>query len=421
MDKPSVLFIPVASLIHVERVPGPILRGRSLLEEAGLKVFGPKKPIRNISEFPSPRPSEFDTVIIFVASGGTGSLMADIIKDNDWFVWSYHENNSLPSALNAREKLLSKKTWKGKILYNNLSATPSEIVAESYASKALKSMAGLRIGYVGEEDEHKDLFPVASSLSKTFHIEFVPISLEDMKSALNDIPTDLVDQISKEKLKGTEIIEPSREDIQKSVKLYLGLKALVAQRSLNGITLDCYRFVKHTGITPCFAFSFLNDEGILGICEGDVALAPLMSALLNIGGEPTWVGNTSKLDMLSGIVTLAHCSAATRLSEPKGLVRIRSHFESGVSATLDVPLRRGKVTLAHLNLDPPRLVVAGGELIESQLSHWKLSRTQADIKLTCPIQRFFAETGNHQVLSYGDHTDVLAEIGRKLGTRTILL
>ncbi|MFQ5763081.1 MAG: hypothetical protein ACE5PO_08610, partial [Candidatus Bathyarchaeia archaeon] len=74
-----------------------------------------------------------------------------------------------------------------------------------------------------------------------------------------------------------------------------------------------------------------------------------------------------------------------------------------------------------LSRTPPTLTLAKGELLESQLSHWKLSRTQADVKLDCDTRSFFSNSGNHQALVYGDFVAVLERIGRRLGLTTTVL
>ena len=421
MEKPSVLFLPLASQIHVERVPGPILRGRTLLEDSGLVVFGPRKPIRDITEFPKLNPDEYDAVVIFIASGGTGGLTAELMRDRPWFLWAYHENNSLPSALTARVKLMAAKAWKGRLLFSNLSSAPPEILAEAFACRALKSINGYRVGYIGDEEEFNALHETVKFLKDKFDVESVFIPTEELKKALDYVDRNLVQQVIREKLKRAEVVEPSQGDIEKSIRLYVTLKGIIDDNRLNGITLDCYKFLRQAGVTPCFAFSFLSDEGNTGVCEGDLALAPVMFLLTNLSGKPVWLANTSKMDQRSGIMTFAHCSAPTRLSEPAGLIRIRSHFESGLGATLDVPLRKGAVSIIHAASSPQHFIIAKGELIESQLSHWKLSRTQADVRLECDAEEFLNVTGNHQVISYGDYVPVLERIGERLGIETRVL
>jgi L-fucose isomerase-like protein len=421
LEKPSVYLIPIASPLHVERVPGPIIRARSLLEESGIKVFGPRKPIREAGEFPSAKTEEFDAVVIFIASGGTSTLATELMAGKEWTMWSYHENNSLPAALDAREKLMEKQAWKATFVYNNLSAAPREIVSETYASGAAKALRNIKVGFFVEEEELPPYQAVIRYFRDRFQVETVPVSVEVLKATTSKIPAESAEHVLKSKLKNAEVVEPSRKDLEKMAKLYLAMRQVALEEDLKAVTVDCYRFLRHTGMNPCVPLAFLSDEGIPGVCEADFPSLLLMLLLRYVTPEPLWMANAAKLDQINGVVALTHCAAPLKLSEPAGLVRIRNHFESGSGVALDVPMRRGKVTLAHLTLNPPKLVIATGRLTESQLGHWKLCRTQADVKLDCEARDFLENSGNHQVLSYGDHSDFLVKAAKKLGLQAYLL
>jgi L-fucose isomerase-like protein len=421
LEKPSVFLIPIASMIHVERVPGPIIRARALLDDAGLTVYGPRRPIRKIEEFPSTKSEEFDSVVIFVASGGIGGMISQLVSNKKWFLWAYHENNSLPSALSAREKMMAEKAWKGELVYNNLSEAPKEIVAEAFATKTLKVIRSSKIGFAADDEEFREVDDVIKFLKGFFGLDTVLIPIEKLRSTLKSVPKEAAQQVVKDRLKQAEILESSSEDIEKSVKLYLALKSFVEEMNLNGVTIDCFKFLKQTGITPCLAMSFLNDDGVQGICEADLLAAPLMLIFNALTGNPPWIANTGKLDQINGLLTLAHCTAATKLCEPAGVIRVRHHFESGMGASLDVPLKKGKVTLAHLSLNPPNMVIVNGEITESQMGHWKLCRTQADVKLNCNLDEFLQKSGNHQILGYGDYAPILVRIADKLNIKYTFL
>lgn len=410
-----MFLIPVISPIHAERASGPILRARSLLEDSNLKVYGPRKPLRTGEELPNLKTEEYDSVVVFAGSGGTGSLIGKITKGRDWFIWSYDENNSLPSALSAREKMVAEGGWRGKLVYNDLSQAPQEIVAEAYATRTLKTLRGAKIVLIGDEEgELKEWEPTREFLKGHLQIETVPIPTEKLRSAMKHVSVDQISAVSKERLRNIEFVGASQGDVEKSLRLYLALKGIVDETASRGLALDCYRFMRRTGMTPCLALTLLNDDGVQGMCEGDLEAGPLMLLLHAISGQPVWIANIAKLDLKNGIVTLAHCSAPMKLSEPEGVTRLMSHFESSLGVSLDVPLRRGNVTLAHFSLNPAKLVACTGEVIESQLGHWKLSRTQADVKLNCNPTAFLEGTGNHQTVSYGEYAPILIQIAKKL-------
>jgi hypothetical protein len=61
------------------------------------------------------------------------------------------------------------------------------------------------------------------------------------------------------------------------------------------------------------------------------------------------------------------------------------------------------------------MVVATGELVESQIGKFSLCRTQAKIRLTGNVDRLLEFTGNHHVIAYGNWSETLRRIGEKLG------
>lgn len=417
MELPLVLLIPVASWIHRERAIEPSKRARELLAQAGLKVFGPDKPITKLEDAPKTT-EKYDATVVFVAGGGSAELAAYLVKDRKALLWAYHEHNSLPSALSARERLTAEGVWQGKILYNNLNDAPREIVAEAQATRLLRNLKEAKIGLVGDEDDLKAFNFDIEMLKAVFGIEITILPMDRLKQEWANIPEDEAEKVVNARLAKCDIVEPSKRDLIKAARLYLALKKIIKEEKLSVITFECFKFLKRTGALPCVAFSLLNDEEVNAACEADLRAAALMLVFRFITGQPPWMGNLVQIDSKLGAITLAHCTAATSLAEPGRNIIVRSHFESGQSASLDVPLKRDVVTLANLQTKPTKLTIATGEILESQMGHLAICRTQAKVKPTGNIEALLAQTGNHQVLAYGDWSDTLLKLAEKLGINT---
>lgn len=414
MEQPLVLLIPIASWTHRERAAEPSKRARELLEEVGLKVFGPQKPITKLEEAPKTT-ERFDATVVFVAGGGSAELATYLVKDRKALIWAYHENNSLPSALSARERLVAEKAWQGQILYNNLTYAPKEIVAEAQATRLLRNLKEARIGLVGDEEDLKTFSLDIEMLKAVFGIEIALVSIDRLKEEWTKAPEDEAEKIVNARLAKFEVVEPSKRDIIKATRLYLALKQIVKEDKLDVITFECFRFLKRTGALPCIAFSLLNDEEVNAACEADLRAATLMFIFRLLTGKPSWIANLVQVDSKLGAITLSHCTAAISLAEPGRNVIVRSHFESGQSASLDVPLKRNFVTLVNMQTKPTKLTVTTGEVIDSQMGHLTICRTQAKIKPTGKIEPLIEQTGNHQVLAYGDWSDLFLKLADKTG------
>jgi L-fucose isomerase-like protein len=418
LEQPIVLVIPVASPIHIERATEPSERARELLQEAGLKVFGPEKPVTKVEEY-SVTSEEYDVIVFFVASGGTAELIKMLTKGRSVILWAYHENNSLPSALSARERLIAIGAWQGIIVYNSLNTAPLEIIAEAHATRLLRSLKGLRIGLVGDEDDFSKASADAEMLKMIFGVEIVNLPLEKLKQEWSHVADREVDSVVKERLVKTEVVEPSQRDLVKSAKLYSALKKIITNEKLDAVTLDCFKFLKRTGCTPCVSFAFLNDDGFNGVCEADLKATVVMLMLRVLTGHPSWVSNLVQIDKNLGTITCAHCTAAMSLSEPGRIIRVRTHFESGLSVSLDVPLMRRFVTLVNLQTKPPKMTIIAGEVIDSQMGHLTVCRTQAKIKPVGDVARLLEDTGNHHVLAYGDWSATITQIAKKTGITVV--
>jgi L-fucose isomerase-like protein len=166
------------------------------------------------------------------------------------------------------------------------------------------------------------------------------------------------------------------------------------------------------------ALSLLNDEGKVAICEGDLEAGALMLIFHKLTGQ-SWMGNLAQVSRDLNAITLAHCTAATSLAELGGKIFLRSHFESDESVALDVPLKRQHATIANLQFKPLQIVVARGEVTESQIGKFSLCRTQARIRLIGDVETLLKNTGNHHVLAYGDWSEALSQIGQKLGLSVV--
>ena len=413
MDEPSVFMIPLATRMHMDRAIEPVNLARELLQRSGIKVFGRKSPALKAEDIPHFPTEEYDAVVVFLASGGTSELAANIVAGNQYFIWAYDEVNSLSSALSVREKLRGIEAWRGEIAYNSLDEAPQSIIAQARASRLLKSTRELRIGLIGDEEYFDDKGDEAKALFELLGTEVMKIPISDLISEFRSQTDDQASKIVDEKLSTASVMEPSRKDLQKSARMYLAFKSLFLKGKIDAVSLDCFRLVKRTGTSACLAFSLLVDEGRVSACEGDLRSSALMMIFKELVG-PSWLGNLVQVDRSLNTITLAHCTAATSLAEAGGRVILRSHFESGEGVSLDVPLRRLPLTIANLQFNPLQMVVARGELLESQIGKFSLCRTQAKIRLSGSVDRLLQFTGNHHVMAYGDWSETLLRIGSKL-------
>ncbi len=194
--------------------------------------------------------------------------------------------------------------------------------------------------------------------------------------------------------------EPASTDLEESVRLYLGLKALCAKYGVQAVTLRCFDLVLDRKATGCYAIARLNDEGTVAACEGDRVSALTMLWLHRLLGALPWMANPSRIEREANRILLAHCTIPLGMT---GGYILRSHFESGIGVGIQGHVPNGPVTLVRIggaNLE--RIWCGEGEVIREHASEM-LCRTQAEITLTAGhVDELLGDPlGNHLVMVPG--------------------
>jgi len=224
----------------------------------------------------------------------------------------------------------------------------------------------------------------------------------------------------------TEIVEPTREEIIQSARLFLGTKKLLIDQNAQAITS------RHCMGNPrgCMTFSKLNDMGKVGACEGDIdsTLTMLMFAYaFRVPGFITDpVIDTSKNAMIH-----FHCTSATKMDGPEAKrlpFRIRTQTDSRGGVAVEVENRVGQaVTCAKLvNLDT--MLICPGKIIETSRSPLAC-RTQF-AQSVADARRLFLNWGEdaiqgsvmtllHRVVFYGDYIKPVQTLGDLMGFKVI--
>ena len=413
--KPPVYLLPVASSLHVERVQPFIERARKLLEQEGFRVEGPKEPVTDTKDLRIT--GQNGLLLVFLASGGSSEVAVAASWGRRALLWAYPSNNSLPSALSARSKLRRAGAWRGEIIYGSLDSLPEEVLWEARAITAQRELRNLRLGVLCDKRKWSSLLSTYGELTGIFEMNIQHIGFSELEQQIRQIDEEKAAEEAKTRLQGA-----MRENIEESgavaaFKLYLALRRIIDERGFSGVAVDCFWLIGRLGLTPCLALSLLLSEGLLGVCEADLASAIAMKALATFSEKPAWMANLSQVDFKKATLTLAHCTAPINLTKKAGGVRLTPHFESGLPLSLDVGLPRGLVTLTELQSRPARLIASLAVLEESSLKLAGTCRTQARVKLLGgaeALRRLLSLVGRHLVLAYGDHLQPLERLCARL-------
>jgi hypothetical protein len=228
-----------------------------------------------------------------------------------------------------------------------------------------------------------------------------------------------------------KIVEPSRDEIIKSARMFLAMKNVMAQERAQAITINCLGGLP-IGVLgyPCLAFSKLDDMGFVGACEADIDSTLTKLMFTYAFGVPGFITDPL-FDTAKNAVIHAHCTAPTKMDGPKGeraLFIIRTHTDDDKGAALEVEMRLGQtITCAKLvNLDT--MLISTGKITEITDFDDRGCRTQITTEVS-DARRLLDNWGAglldgwmpqlHRVVFYGDRMQPVKHLARLMGLKVI--
>ncbi len=223
-----------------------------------------------------------------------------------------------------------------------------------------------------------------------------------------------------------KVVEPSQEEIKKSGAMYVALLDLLSRYRAQAIAIDCLSLFYGGKLPayPCLGFFQLNNDGLVGACEGDLPSTMMMLLATYLLGRPGYISDPV-IDTSKNQIIYAHCVAPNRVFGPKGPsnpYRIRNHSEDRKGAAIESLMPVGEMTSSfEFNCERKELVfhqaTSAGNVEEDKACRTKLAaEVRGDIhKLLGEWDRF----GWHRVTVYGDHKPALETISALLGIKII--
>jgi hypothetical protein len=217
-----------------------------------------------------------------------------------------------------------------------------------------------------------------------------------------------------------KVVEPGREDIEKSGAMYVAMKQLMAQHGARGISINCLGgfYGGHIKAYPCLGFSQLNNDGLVGGCEGDQMSALTMATIGALTGRPGIISDPV-IDTSTGRIIYAHCVATTRPFGPQGKAnpyQIRSHSEDRKGAAIESLLPAGYMTTTlELNPTSKQVLMHRAKTMANNSSDMAC-RTKLEAAVKGDLEKLTENwrMGWHRVTFYGDLKDSITELCGRL-------
>jgi L-fucose isomerase-like protein len=220
-----------------------------------------------------------------------------------------------------------------------------------------------------------------------------------------------------------KVVEPSRDEILRSCRLALPFEKVLAEGKATALTVDCYgSMYRKLPAFPRGGFVRLNDMGLAGICESDLASGMTFLLLQGLSGRPGFISGPT-VDESKGAIILVHCLGSTRMDGPAGPrapYKLRTIMERQEGCVPQVTMRVGqRVTQTQL-VGTEKLLFFTGDIIESPDTE-RGCRTKMTVKVDGDIAKLWHNWSNglHRVTCYGDFTPDLKRFCRYKGIELV--
>ena len=228
-----------------------------------------------------------------------------------------------------------------------------------------------------------------------------------------------------------EIVEPTKEDIEKAARVSVALDRLMEQEQADGLAIGTCMGWLPRGF-PCLGFARLRDRGIPAACEGDMDSLLTMLLFQYAIDQPGFQGNAT-FDTARNALWTAHCTAPLKMDGPDGQEApylLRGHSEVGGSGCVpEVQYRLGQVITRTKLVDLDTILVSTGKIIEVPERAVHGCRTQIVTEVndaakmaanwSSVLETEDAMTLLHRVVFYGDHMQSVRHLANLMDLKVV--
>jgi len=262
--------------------------------------------------------------------------------------------------------------------------------------------------------------------------DVVLIEQKDMDKMLTAVDDEAVRAEVEAWTKGAkEIIEPTKEDIEKAARVSVVLDRLVEQEQIDGLAIGTCMGWLSRGF-PCLGFARLRDRGVPAACEGDMDSLLTMMLFQYAIDRPGFQGNAT-FDTARNALWTAHCTAPLKMDGPDSKAApylLRGHSEVGGSGCVpEVHYRIGQTITRTKLINLDTILVSKGEIIDVPERAVHGCRTQIVTEVrdaakmaadwSSVLETEDAMTLLHRVVFYGDHMESARHLANLMGLNVV--
>jgi hypothetical protein len=220
-----------------------------------------------------------------------------------------------------------------------------------------------------------------------------------------------------------QVVEPPPDEVFRSCRLALAFEKIMVEDKGTVWTVDCYgSMYRKLPAFPCVGNVRLNDLGLGGCCESDLASCMTHVLIQGLSGRPGFISDPT-MDVSKKAIILAHCLGALKMDGPDGEsapYKLRTIMERQEGCVPQAFFRVGqRVTQLEL-VGADQIIYFTGDVIEVPDTE-RGCRTKITVKVDGDVEKLWQNWshGLHRQTVYGDITKDLARYCRFAGIKMV--
>ncbi len=250
---------------------------------------------------------------------------------------------------------------------------------------------------------------IAQAIRDVFGTRVQRVTSEELNGAYNSADAAEAQKAARAWIDSAErIVEPTKEEIGKSGRMYIGIRDLMKRHNADAFAIDCLTLFYGGKLPayPCLGLMQLNDDGLVGACEADLDSTITMLAMAYLVERPGFISDPV-IDTSKNQIIYAHCVAPTKVHGPNGPANpyhIRSHSEDRKGAAVRALLPLNEMTTTIRFSPVRREMIFHQARTVANIDEDKACRTKlaAEVRDMDKILSEWDRWGWHRVTFYGD-------------------
>jgi hypothetical protein len=269
----------------------------------------------------------------------------------------------------------------------------------------------------------------AEQVKKQLGTEMVPVNNEQVIEAHKAVDLKAAEAEAEQYWisKAKEIREPSREEIINSARLYLAMKNMMLKEGARATTSSHCMGEPAKG---CLTYSKLNDQGLVGACEGDMDSTLTMLMFGYAFSVPGFISDPV-FDTSQDALIHFHCTSATRMAGLTSTrlpftIRTQTDSHRGVALQVEMPIGQPVTCAKFINLDT--MLISTGKIFKitqdelgCRTQFWTKVRDAQSMfhNWGCGVLKGGVMALLHRDVFFGDHMQSIKNLGVLMGFKVI--